>query len=180
MLFEMRGVVRREPGARTGEFASRTPKLAPRHLLSLILASGTSAAFARAIVHSLCPQSRLQAWSTLAPWFRCGWLVRRSLRLFGPSWRGCPDFFLLATSTSTSQTRLLTTSKSSARSPADGAFTAASDAAELVEQSRCRRDYDSTGRSASASLALVQDQIKVCFCIPPRSCSPEFGRARHT
>src|SRR5208337_4116644 len=39
----------------------------------------------------LSAQSRLQTRATLAPWFRCGWLVRRSLRLFGPSWRGCPE-----------------------------------------------------------------------------------------
>lgn len=30
----------------------------------------------------------LQAGATLAAWFRCGVLVRRSLRPFGPSWRG--------------------------------------------------------------------------------------------
>jgi hypothetical protein len=45
----------------------------------------------------------------------------------------------------------------------------------VVRQLRYRRGYDSAGRSVSAALALVQDQIKMCFCIPPRSCSPEFG-----
>jgi hypothetical protein len=73
------------------------------------------------------------AGATLAPWFRCGWLVRRrrSLRLFGPSWRGCPDAFPLATFMSTSQPRLRTTGNSLARRPADGAFDAAS---ELTQQ----------------------------------------------
>src|SRR5208337_4838870 len=70
----------------------------------------------------LSAQSRLQAGATLAPWFRCGWLVRRSLRLFGPARRCFPDPFPLATFVSTSQTRLLATGNSPIRSLADGAF----------------------------------------------------------
>jgi hypothetical protein len=31
---------------------------------------------------TFCPQRRLQAVATLAPWFRCGWLVQRSLKPF--------------------------------------------------------------------------------------------------
>ena len=60
--------------------------------------------------------------ATLAAWFRCGVLVQRSLRVFAPSWRCCPDPFPIATFVSTSQTRLLTTDNSPARSMADGAF----------------------------------------------------------
>ena len=46
----------------------------------------------------LYPQSRLQAGATLAPWFWCGWLVQRSLGLFGPARRCRPGPFSLAAS----------------------------------------------------------------------------------
>ncbi len=40
----------------------------------------------------------ITAAATLAPMFRCGWLVRRSLRVFAPAWRCCSDPVPLATS----------------------------------------------------------------------------------
>ena len=50
-------------------------------------------------------QSRLQAGATLAPWFRCGVLVRRSLRVYVPARRCCPDPVPLATFVLTSLPR---------------------------------------------------------------------------